>query len=116
MQPRYVTLSSSGSSPWQIVNWHATPQEMSFAILSTGGSSYSIDVCLEDPSGTYKSPVSSAPTPFTIFTGSSNAMFRLGSTVTAPINAPIAGYRMNLNSQSSAGASVTLVSVQAGIG
>lgn len=116
MQPRYLTLTSTGSTPWQVVNWHTTPQDMSFAVISSGGSSYSIDACLEDPSGTYPSPVSSAPTAFTIFTGSSNAMFRLGSTVTFPVGAPIAGYRLNLNSQSSAGARVTLVSMQAGIG
>ncbi|UFW38456.1 hypothetical protein [Bradyrhizobium sp. WSM471] len=89
---------------------------MSFAILSTGGSSWSIDVCLEDPLGVYPSPVSSAPTAFTILTGSSNTMFSLGSSVTSPVNSPIAGFRLNLNAPSSAGARVTLVSMAAGIG
>jgi hypothetical protein len=115
VQPRYVTLSSSGSSPWQIANWHATPQAISFAILSTGGSSWSVDICFEDPSYTYKSPISSAPTPFTILTGSSNQFISLapGSSL---YPAPIAGYRLNCNVPSQAGASITLVMNQSGIG
>ncbi|MES5485943.1 hypothetical protein QMZ05_24585 [Bradyrhizobium sp. INPA03-11B] len=111
MQPRYLIQSSSGSSPWQTAGWHATPQQISFAILSTGGSSWTVDVCYEDPSGTFPSPNSSAPTPFTILAGSSNQVITLGTSL-----APIAGYRMTLNVPSSAGAKVTLVSMQAGIG
>jgi hypothetical protein len=33
-------LSSSGSSPWNVANWQATPQQIAFALLSTGGSSW----------------------------------------------------------------------------
>src|SRR5690242_16398387 len=116
MQPIYVTLSSTGSSPWKPINWQATPAQVSFAVISTGGSSYFISATLEDPSGTYPSPVSSAPTPFTIFTGSSNATFSLQSTATGVIFDPIAAYQFTLNTQSSAGARVTLVVLQAGIG
>ena len=111
MQPVYVTLKSSGASQWQAPNWQATPQQLSFAVLSTGGSSWSIDITYEDPSGTYPSPRSSAPTAFTILTGSSNQFLGLGSSIT-----PIAGYRFNFNAPSSAGASATLVVNQAGIG
>jgi hypothetical protein len=32
MQPNYVTLASSGSSPWQWVNWHANPFSLGFAV------------------------------------------------------------------------------------
>ena len=115
MQPIYVTLSSSGSSPWKLINWQCTPQQVSFAVLSTGGSSWSVDITFEDPTGTYPSPRSSAPTPFTILTGSSNQFLSLnvGSSV-APL--PIAGYRFNFNAPSSAGASATLIMNQAGIG
>jgi len=116
MQPIYVTLTSTGTSPWKVVNWQCTPQEISFAVISSGGSSYFIDVTLEDPTNTYPSPISSLPTPFTIFTGSSNALFSMGSTTTTPLIGPIAAYRFTLNSQSSAGARVTLVSMQDGIG
>lgn len=116
MQPIYTTLTSTGSSPWRVPNWHCAPQEISFAVISSGGSSYFISVTLEDPSGTYPSPVSSAPTPFTLFTGSSNALFSLGSSVGAPLTEPIAGYRFTLNSISSVGAPVTLVTMQSGIG
>ena len=117
MQPIYVTLSSTGSSPWKVANWQSDGlQQISFAVVSTGGSSYFISATLEDPSGTYPSPNSSAPTAFTIFTGSSNAMFTLGSTVTFPVGAPIAGYQFTLNAQSSVGAKVNFIALQSGIG
>lgn len=116
MQPRYLTLTSTGSTPWQVTNWQAAPQQISFAVISSGGSSWFISATLEDPTGTYRSPVSSAPTAFTLFTGSSNSLFALGSSAVAPIGAPIAGYQFTLNTQSSAGAVVTLVMLQPGIG
>jgi hypothetical protein len=95
-------------------NWHMTgPQQLSFCVLSTGGSSWSIDVTYEDPSGTFPSPRSSAPTPFTILTGSSNQVITLGSNSSI---GPIAGYRFNFNAPSSAGATVTLICNQSGIG
>jgi hypothetical protein len=111
MQPVYLTMSSSGASSWRVPNAAATPQQLSFAVLSTGGSSWSIDITFEDPTGTYPSPRSSAPTAFTILTGSSNQFLGLGSSIT-----PIAGYRFNFNVPSSAGATATLVVNQAGIG
>lgn len=116
MQPIYVTLSSTGSSPWKLANWQCTPQEISFSVLSTGGSSYFISATLEDPSGSFPSPVSSAPTPFTTFTGSSNALFSIGSSVTPGLTEPIAAYQFTLNTQSSVGAKVTFVALQSGIG
>jgi hypothetical protein len=45
------------SSPWKIANWQTTPQQIAFAVLSTGGSSWSISVTYEDPTGVYPSPV-----------------------------------------------------------
>lgn len=116
LQPIYITLNSTGSSPCKLTNWQCTPQEISFAVISTGGSSYFISATLEDPSGTYPSPISSAPTGFTIFTGSSNALFSLGSSATPALTEPIAAYQFTLNSISSVGAKVTLVSMQSGIG
>lgn len=115
MQPIYVTLTSTGPSPWKTTNWHATPQQISFAVLSTGGSSWFVDVAFEDPQNVYPSPNSSLPTPFTILTGSSNQFTSL-SPGSSTLPTPIAAYRLTLNSQSSAGARVTLVSMQAGIG
>ena len=113
MQPIYITLKSSGSSPFKQTNWQIVPQQISFTVLSTGGSSWSIDVCYEDPTGVYPSPISSAPTLFTILTGSSNQAITLGTNSSI---GPIAGYRFNFNVPSSAGASATLVVNQAGIG
>jgi hypothetical protein len=115
MQPRYITLKSSGSSVWQMPNWQATPQMISFAVLSTGGSSWSVDIAFEDPTGVYPSPNSSAPTAFTILSGSSNQFISLvpGSSL---YPAPIAAYRLNFNAPSSAGAAIQLCVNQAGIG
>jgi hypothetical protein len=117
MQPIYITLTSSGSSPWKVPNWHATPQELSFQVISAG-SSYIISATLEDPTGVYPSPNSSAPTAFTMFAGSSNAIFTLGSTVTFPIGKPIAGYQVTLNALSTLGGvtKITAVILQSGIG
>jgi hypothetical protein len=109
VQPIYITQSSSGSSPWRTANVQCTPQQFGFAILSTGGSSWSIDIAFEDPTGTYSSPVSSAPTAFVFLAGSSNQFIGLSSVA-------IAAYRLTLNAPSSAGAKVTLASIQAGIG
>jgi hypothetical protein len=111
LQPIYVTQASSGASAWKTTNWQCTPQQISFAVLSTGGSSWFIDVAFEDPQNVYPSPNSSLPTAFTILTGSSNQFVTLGAS-----GVPIAAYRITLNVPSSAGAKVTLVSMQAGIG
>jgi hypothetical protein len=116
MQPLYVTLSSTTPSVWKVANWQATPQEISFAVISTGGSSYFISATLEDPTGVYPSPNSSAPTAFTMFTGSSNAIVTLGSSATFPVGKPIAAYQFTINTQSSAGAKVTFIALQSGIG
>ena len=117
MQPRYITLiASSLPTAWQVPNWHATPQEISFQVIANSTSTYSISATLEDPTGTYPNPNSSAPTAFSIFTGSSNAIFSLGSTVTAPLLKPIAGYQFSMTALSSAGGKVTFVTLQSGIG
>ena len=111
MQPLYITLSSSGSSPWKQTNWDGeSPMQIAFAVLSTGGSSWAIAVTYEDPTGTYPSPISSAPTGFTLLAGSSNQFITIGSSML-----PIAGYQFSLNVPSSAGAHVTLVALQNGI-
>ena len=117
MQPVYTTMTATGSSPWKPTNWHATPMEISFQVISAG-SSYSIAVTLEDPSGTYPSPNSSAPTGFTIFSGSSNALFSLGSSATPALTEPIAAYQVTLNALSTLGGAtkITVVSMQSGIG
>jgi hypothetical protein len=94
-----------------MANWHATPQQIAFAVLSTGRSSWAIAVTYEDPSGVYPSPISSAPTGFTILAGSSNQFVTVGASML-----PITGYQFSLNVPSSVGAKATLVALQAGIG
>jgi hypothetical protein len=109
MQPHYVTLSSSGSSPWQITNWHSTPQEISFAVLSTGGSSWAISVTYEDPTRVFPNPNSTSPTAFTVLAGSSNQVINLPSSMK-----PIAAWMATVNS--TLGNTITFVSMQSGIG
>lgn len=118
MQPIYITLSSTGASPWKLANWQTTPQQFGFAVISTGGSSWSIDMALEDPTGVYPNPnlvggISSQVTAFTLLQGSANQVIGMPSSLNIPA---IAAYRLTLNTQSSAGAKVTLVTVQSGIG
>jgi hypothetical protein len=111
MQPRYVTISSTTQLTWYLVNWHTTPQQISFASISTGGSSWNINVCFEDPSYVYPSPNSSAPTAFALVTGgSSNQFVTVGSSM-----APITGVQFQLTSASTGG-KITFVINQAGIG
>ena len=68
-------------------NWQTTPQQIAFAVISTGGSSWSIAVTFEDPTGVFPSPISSAPTGFTLLAGSFNHFVTVGSSML-----PIAGY------------------------
>jgi hypothetical protein len=34
-----TTRSAGALTPWEFANWQATPQQIAFALLSTGGSS-----------------------------------------------------------------------------
>lgn len=110
MQPLYITLSSTSPSPWKLTNWHAEQFQLAFQVISTGGSSWFISGTLEDPTGVFPSPNSSTPTAFTLATGSSNTFVTLGSS-----SVPIAAYRCTINTQSSAGAIVNFIALQAGI-
>jgi len=112
MQPRYLTLSSTITSPWNPINWNGyPPKQIGFQVISTGGSSWFISGTCEDPTGVYPNPNSSTPTAFTIATGSSNIYISLGTSAV-----PIAAYQFTLNTQSSAAARVTLVTLESGIG
>ena len=111
MQPRYYTITSTTQSTWYLVNWHCSPQQISFATISTGGSSFNINVCVEDPTGTYPSPSSSSPTAFPVLTGgSANAITSVPSSMT-----PITGFQFQLTSASTGG-KIFLVVNQSGIG
>jgi hypothetical protein len=110
MQPRYITLSSSGSSQWQLTNWQGMPPMMiGFGIrVSALSSTYQLDVTLDDPTGVF--PSSAGPT---IFSASA-----IGGPVTSSQNqiasvstCPIAAWRLTNNSTSG---SVTVTALQAG--
>jgi hypothetical protein len=109
MQPRYITITSTTQLTWYLPNWHATPQQISFAAISTGSSSWNINVCYEDPTGTYPSPNSSAPTAF-LLTGATSQPIAVPSSLT-----PIAGYQFQLTAASTGGKIVFAVN-QSGIG
>jgi hypothetical protein len=114
MQPIYVTLTSAGSSPWKLTNWQGYPPMMfGFQANSTGGSNFQIDATLEDPTLTYPNPNSSTPTTFTLATASSTAATPF---VTGITSIAFAAWRLTVNTPSSAGAKVTLIGLQAGIG
>jgi hypothetical protein len=108
-QRRRIRAGSQASSVWKLANWQETPQQIAFAVLSTGGSSWAIAVTFKDRSGVYLSPNSSAPTGFTILTGRSNQFITLGAS-----SVPIAGYQFLLNAPSSLGAKVNFAALQSG--
>ena len=73
------------------MNWYCTPQQISFAVVSTIGSSWFISASFEDPTNVYPSP-NSLPTAFTLLTGSSNPFATLGTS-----RVPTAAYQLTLN-------------------
>src|SRR4051794_8618343 len=112
MQPRYVTLSSSGVSPWQLTNWHGfAPMQLGFGIrVASLSSQYAIDVTLDDPGTTFAS--SAGPTTFSasaIGGPATSSQNQIASISTAPI----AAWRLTNNST---GGSVTVTFMQVGIG
>jgi hypothetical protein len=86
----------------------AGPQQIAFAVLSTGRASWAIAVIY--PNGVYPSPNSPTPTGFTLLTRSSNQFVTVGSSML-----PIAGYQFSLNAPSRAGAKANFIALQAGI-
>jgi hypothetical protein len=112
-QPVYITSSSTGPAVFKAVNWYVTPQQISFAVISSGGSSWTIALCYEDPSFTYPSPQasvtagSSSITTFTLLNASANSVIAVPSSMT-----PITGFSFAL---STAVGRVTCVMNQAGV-
>jgi hypothetical protein len=111
MQPIYITLSSSGSTPWKLTNWHSGPSmQIGFAITVAGlSSTWQLDVMLADPTSVFPSTVS------TVFQAS-----QVGGPAASSINAigaistvPIAAWRLTNNST---GGSVHVAALQVGIG
>jgi len=111
MQPIYVTLSSSGSSPWKLTNWHGyPPMSIGFAVtVASLSSRWQIDIMLADPTSVYPSTVS------TVFQAS-----QVGGPAGSSINGigaistvPIAAWRLTNNSTSG---SVHVAALESGIG
>jgi hypothetical protein len=53
LQPRYATLSSSGSTPWFPTDWWRNPINLGISVVSTGGANFQIDVTADDPTGEF---------------------------------------------------------------
>jgi hypothetical protein len=87
--------------------------QFGFQANSTGGSNFQIDATLEDVTNTYPNPNSSTPTTFTLATASSTVATPF---VTGITSLAIAAWRLTVNTPSSAGAKVTLVGLQTGVG
>lgn len=112
MQPRYVTVTSSGSSPWQLTNWHGSETfQISFSGRTNAlSSNWQIDVTLDDPTGVYPS---SAGTPLVLASSAFGGPAAGSSNAAGSIIVPIAAWRVT---NSSTGGTVTVTVLQNGIG
>jgi hypothetical protein len=110
VQPVNITLTSSGSSPWKLTNWHCTgPMNIGVAVACNSTSTWQIDYTVDDPTGTFPNPtLGTAVTVFSTTNGSSNTY--------AAFTTPVAAIRLTMNALSSAGGKVTASILQAGIG
>lgn len=112
MQPVYITLASSGSSPWKLTNWHCTgPMNIGVSVVGNSTSTWQIDYTVDDPTGAYPNPTlgTSAVTVFSTTSGSSTATY-------ASFTTPVAAIRLTVSALSSAGGAVTATILQTGIG
>ncbi|WP_315720154.1 MULTISPECIES: hypothetical protein [unclassified Bradyrhizobium] len=110
MMPTYVTAASGTISPWRLVNWHTTPINIGFGILTSGLSSqYTLQITFDDPTGVY--PSSAGPT---VFSASAvSAIVTSSANQAGSITQPIAAWRI---SNTSTTGSITVTALQAGIG
>src|SRR5262245_44048910 len=111
MQPTYLVATSSGPTPFRLINWHAVPTNVGISVAKNSTTAWSLEYCVDDPSGSFPNPMlgSSAPTIFSTTAGSSTAVY-------AAFTTPVAAVRLNITSLSSAGARVVATVLQAGIG
>ena len=111
MQPIYVTLSSSGSSPWKLTNWQGNPpQQIGFAVtVASLSSQWQIDVTLADPTNTYPSSVTTVFQASQVGGPAASSINGIGSISTCPV----AAWRLTNNST---GGSVHVAALQVGTG
>jgi len=111
MQPIYLTLSSSGSSPWKLTNWHSSPpMQIGFAVtVASLSSTWQIDVRFDDPTSVFPSTVSTVFQASQVGGPAASSINGLGSISTCPI----AAWRLTNNST---GGEVHVAALQVGIG
>src|SRR5260370_36351279 len=99
MQPIYLTLTSSGSSPWKQTNWHCKgPMNIGVSVVGNSTSTWQIDYTVDDPTGAFPNPTlgASGVTVYSTTNGSSIATYATFST-------PVAAIRLTMNALSSTG-------------
>jgi hypothetical protein len=130
VQPRYITQSSSGSSPWFPIDWWRNPTQIGLSVTSLSTTpSWSVEVTMDDPTGQFPNPTLNPGQPAgtsgggtvggkTVNAFASSAVGTLngtagGSSANAigAILQPIAAIRITQNSTSGA---ATLTVLQAG--
>lgn len=113
MQPVYITLTSSGSSPWKVTNWHCMGlMNIGVSVVGNSTSAWQIDYTVDDPTGAYPNPTlgASGVTVYSTTSGSSTPTY-------AAFTTPVAAIRLTINALSSiAGGKVTATILQSGIG
>jgi len=111
LQPIYVTITSSGSTPWKLTNWYGyPPMSIGFAVtVASLSSRWQIDVMLADPTGTFPSTVSTVFQASQVGGPAASSINGLGSISTCPI----AAWRLTNNST---GGSVHAAVLESGVG
>lgn len=120
MQPRYITLTSSGSSPWMLINWQRTSQfAIGVSVSASGSSGYQIDVTMDDPQRVFPNPyiTLTSTNPVTIFAssqvGGPAVNTAAATNVIGSITTPITALRLTSNST---GGTITMTVFEPGIG
>lgn len=112
MQPIYVTVTSTGSSPWKLTNWHAGTFNISFAArVASLSSQFQLDITFDDPTSVY--PSSAGPTIFLSSQAAGGGIALSSVNAIGVITQPIAAWRVTNNST---GGTVTVTALQSGIG
>lgn len=100
-------LNTTGSTPWNIVNWHADPVNVAFGtVLQAGAATWSIQYTYDDPNN--------LPSGVTVPTALNlSAITNATATVDSSLSEPFTAWRLTINAGTG---TVRAVGIQAGIG
>lgn len=88
--PQYYAQTGTGSTAWNVVNWHVSPINIGFGVVVTGAVTYSIQHTFDDPNN-LPSGVSS-PQAF-----NHPLMANQTTTMDGSYTFPIVAYRLNVS-------------------